>query len=103
MRREVPFTIDPDDLWPRDMRHRYRIYAVRGTGTHQEREVIAAAADAGGIGQALVTLNEEQKALGRGRRLYDLGRIGVLDVMPDGLPSPAGEWIVLPWDRGGAR
>lgn len=92
------FTIDHDDLWPRTPENRYRIYAVKGPG---EMEVIATAEDAGGIGQALVGLNEDEKS--RNRRLYDRGRIGVLDTMPGGNPSPHGEWIVLPWDRGGKR
>lgn len=95
MRGATDFEIEDDVLWPRDPDHRYRLYAIRG----REREVLAAAPDAGGIGQMLVTLNDDEKALGKGRRLYDRGRLGILDVLPDGNPSPAGEWIVLPWDR----
>lgn len=86
-------TIDADGVWPRDLAHRYRLYARVG----ERLEVLAAAPDPGGLGQAIVTLHQDAKAAGR--RLCDLGRIGVLDVMPDGEPSPAGEWIVPLWDR----
>jgi hypothetical protein len=78
--------IPQDDLWPRDAAHRYRIYARRG----RELEVLAAAPDAGGVGQAILTLHDDQKQAGR--RLADLGVIGCLDVL-----TP--EWVVLPWER----
>lgn len=83
-----------DQLWPRDAEHRYRIYAKQG----DTLVVLAACPTAGGIGQAIVQLHEDQKAAGR--RLCDLGRVGVMDVMPDGKPSPTGEWILSMWDRG---
>jgi len=75
-----------DDLYPRDERERYRIYAVRG----DEREILATAADAGGVGQALITMHEDCKEVDM--RLADLGTIGVLDAVE-------GEWVVLPWGR----
>lgn len=87
----------PDELWPRVPEYRYRVYAVRSGGRTsralEEMEVLAAAPDAGGLGQAILTLHEDEKAAGR--KLSDRGRIGVLDV----LAGPKGEWIVLPWDR----
>lgn len=89
-----------DELWPRNEENRYRLYAVRSTGPKRwehELEVLAACPNPGGIGCAIVALHEDAKK--DGRRLADLGRIGVLDVMPDGRPSPSGEWVVLPFDR----
>lgn len=94
MKRD-PFVIADDDLWPRDAEHRYRLYAVRG----EEREVLGATDSAGGIGEMIVALDADEGE--RGRKLYDRGRLGILDVLPDGKPSPAGEWLILPWDRGG--
>lgn len=89
-----PITTTVDELWPRDAEHRFRIYAVVG----DERTVLAATGTAGGIGEALVTLNEDQHAIGR--RLVDLGRIAVLDVLPtDRKYRATGEWIVSPYDR----
>jgi len=83
------------DLWPRIPEFRYRLYARRG----DELEVLAACPTPGGIGNALVTLNEDEKAVGR--RLSDKGVIGVLDVLPDGRRSTAtGEWIASPFPRG---
>lgn len=67
---------------------RYRVYAVAGN----RRDVLATAPDPGGVGQALVALNDDEKA--RGRRLVDLGKIGVYDALEH-------EWIVMPWHRGG--
>ena len=86
--------IDIDSVWPRTEEYRFRLYAVVG----DERDVLAAAADMEGIGCAIATLHDDQKLIGR--RLDDLGRIGILDVMPGGNPAPAGEWIVTPYDRG---
>jgi hypothetical protein len=82
-----------DDLYPRDLENRYRIYGVVG----REQTILATTDSAQGIGLALVTIHEDQKSIGR--RLADLGRIGVLDVMPNGAPSPTGEWIVTPYNR----
>jgi hypothetical protein len=83
-------SIDIDQLWPRDEDHRYRLYARRGTDLH----VLAASPSAGGIGEAIVALHEDEKTVGR--RFADLGVFGVLDVLAGG---PTGEWIVLPWER----
>lgn len=87
------FSIDVDDLWPRDGEHRYRLYAVVG----DDRKVLAAAASLPAIGQAIETLHDDAQQVGR--RLGDEGRIGILDVLPGGKPSPRGEWIVSPFDR----
>lgn len=81
------YEITVDDLWPRDADHRYRVYGRRGEDLH----VLAACADAGGIGLILVTLHNDQKQVGA--RLADLGQIGVLDTIEN-------DWIVLPWNRG---
>lgn len=91
--------IDHDALWPRDAENRFRIYAV--VGDHME--VLCATPTAEGIGTALYTMHEDAKRVGR--RLADRGRIGVLDVLPDQDYSHGhlGDWIVLPWDRGGRR
>lgn len=78
--------IDIDDLYPRDETERYRLYAVRG----DEREILATAPDAGGIGQALITNHEDCKEVGM--RLSDLGMIGILDTVE-------GEWVLLPYTR----
>lgn len=91
--RTTPPPHDMDDVYPRDAEHRFRVYAIVGG----DRDVIACARDAGGVGMALVTIHEDQKSIGR--RLADLGRIGVLDVMPGGVSSPRGEWVVQPYDR----
>lgn len=82
-----------DDLYPRDELHRWRIYAVTG----DERRVLATSPTAAGIGVALVTMHEDARSAGR--RLVDEGRIGVLDCLPGGKPSPTGEWLVSPYDR----
>lgn len=87
--------VDTDELWPRDLEHRYRLVVVKGPQGYPE--VLAAAPDPGGLGLAIITLHEDAKA--DGRRLIDEGRVGVLDVMPGGERSSKGEWIVLPWDR----
>lgn len=89
--RESQHDLVADDLYPRDAEHRYRIYALRGK---DDLEVLATSSTPGGIGMALVTLHEDEKA--RGQRLADRGRIGVLDVLAGG---PTGEWILLPWVR----
>lgn len=80
-----------DDVWPRDdPDYRYRLYARRG----HTLEVLACAPDAGGIGAAIVALDEDMRAVGGA--LPDVGVIGILDVA-DG---PRGRWILLPWQRG---
>lgn len=87
MASAAPYEIAHDVLYPRDEQHRYRVYAVAG----KEMTVLACCPDPGGIGCALVQINEDEKS--RGRRLVDLGKIGVYDAIN-------GEWIVLPWHRG---
>lgn len=80
------FTIDHDDLWPRDEAHRYRLYAVRG----DEREVLAATPTMGGIGLAIGIIHDDCKQAGK--RLADLGMVGIYDAIN-------GEWILLPFTR----
>lgn len=94
------YTIDIDVLYPRDARHRYRIYAVV-PGEHPR--VLATTATVGGVGAALVQLHKDAKDAGG--RLADEGRVGVLDVMAEGAHGERahGEWVVLPWDRQGGR
>lgn len=87
-------SIPMDAIYPRDAAHRYRIYMRDDDGLH----VLAATDSAGGIGEAIVQIHADQKE--HGRRLADLGTLGVLDVLPDDGPGhPHGEWIVLPWSR----
>ena len=76
--------IEVDDLWPRDHRNRYRLYAVTG----DKLEVLAAAPDLPGIGQAIATIDEETDG-----GLGTLGRTGILDAVER-------RWIVKPWERG---
>lgn len=83
--------IDQTDLWPVDAEHRYRLYAIQG----EHREIIAVSPTMGGIGCAILAIHEDQKEIDR--RLADLGRIGILDVLA---PGPTGEWILLPYLRG---
>lgn len=78
--------ITHDDLWPRDAEHRYRLYVVRD----DEREVLAASPTMEGIGLAIRTIHDDCKEVDM--RLFDLGKIGVLDAV-------AHEWILLPWSR----
>jgi hypothetical protein len=82
--------LDADVIYPRDEEHRYRIYARRGSGRTVELEVLACAGTPAGLGVALVTLDEDEKE--HGRRLVDLGAIGVLDAVDR-------RWIVMPWHR----
>lgn len=86
------FGIDVDDLWPRDEEHRYRLYARVG----RRLDVLAASDSTAGIGLAISTIHDDQKQAGR--RLADLGQIGVMDV----LAGARGEWIVLPFNRSNA-
>lgn len=85
-----PFEIDEDAVYPRDEAHRYRVYARRGRGRSLELVVLACAGSSAALGVALVTLNEDERE--RGRRLSDLGAIGVLDAVDR-------RWIILPWHR----
>lgn len=84
-------TVASDALWPRDEAHRYRLYCR----DHDGLRVLAAAPDAGGLGQAIVTLHADAKAVGR--RLNDEGQIGVLDVL--GGTDGRGDWIILPFNE----
>jgi hypothetical protein len=88
-----PYEIQIDVLWPREPAYRYRLYARDDDGLH----VLAATDCPEGIGSAIARIHEDQKEVGR--RLCDLGVIGVLDVLPGGEPHPKGEWLVLPWPR----
>lgn len=87
--------IQNDDLWPRDARHRYRLYFLKG----EELAVMAATPSMGGIGVAIGALYEDQKAVGE--TLSAFGRLGVMDTCPGGVPSEEGEWIVVPFRHGG--
>lgn len=91
-RRAIPFEIDTDVLYPRDAEHRFRLYGRIGDSLN----VLATTDSPAGIGTAIVQIHDDQKEAGR--RLADLGTIGVLDVMAGG---PRGEWVVLPWERSG--
>lgn len=75
-----------DDTWPRTEAFRYRIYARRG----DQLEVLAATGTPGGIGVALVQLDDDERE--RGRRLIDRGAVGVLDVLDS-------RWLISPWHR----
>lgn len=81
------YEIPIDTLYPIDEEHRYRIYARRGK---DELEVLCATPTPGGIGVALVQMDEDARSIGR--RLVDQGAIGVLDVIDR-------RWIVMPWHR----
>lgn len=82
----MTYAIAPDDLYPRDDEHRYRIYARRG----DDLRVLACAGSPEALGVALVCLDDDQGGLGE--RLYELGQIGVLDAV-------RGRWLILPWTR----
>lgn len=73
-----------DDIYPRDELHRYRLYKRTEL---DGLELLAAAPDAGGIGQAIFTLNEEA-----GGQLWLNGRLGILDAI-------LSRWIVNPWSK----
>lgn len=80
-----------DVLWPRDNPdYRYRIYARAPDG---DLTVLACAPDAGGVGQAIVTLDNDARAVGG--RLTDHGSIGVLDVQGDPVGG-RGTWVFAP-------
>lgn len=76
------YVIAHDDLWPRVPMYRYRLYAWRPDG----HDVLAATPSMGGIGVALLALHEDQRRTGG--TLGDLGRVGVLDVLPDDVRCP---------------
>lgn len=84
---EAPFELALDVLYPIDDDHRYRIYARRGK---DELEVLCSTPTPGGIGVALVQLDDDARE--HGQRLVDRGAIGVLDVIQR-------RWIILPWHR----
>lgn len=77
--------ISSDALYPRDEEHRLRVYARRGSDLR-----VLAATDLDGLGVMLRQLDEDERE--HGRRLIDLGAIGVLDAVE-------GRWLILPWHR----
>lgn len=91
-------TVSIDDIYPRTPEHRYRLVSVSASGGV---DVVATAPDAQSLGLMIVTLHEDlRREVGLEARLYDEGRIGILDTCPDGEPSETGDWILLPWQRG---
>lgn len=95
---EPSIPADHDALWPRNAENRYRIYARRG----RKLTVLATAATPAGVGNALVSLDDDARKVDR--RLVDEGAIGVLDVLPDystgqRVGKRGGRWIVMPWHR----
>jgi hypothetical protein len=80
-----PFDVPEEAVYPLP-ESRYRIYARRG----EEREILAHAPDPAGLGVALVQLDEDERE--RGRRLVDLGAIGILDALEH-------RWLIMPWHR----
>jgi hypothetical protein len=79
------YVIPSDALYPRDEAHRLRIYARR-----DKRLSVVAATDSEGLGPALLQLDADERE--RGRRLVDLGAIGVLDAIE-------ARWLIMPWHR----
>lgn len=77
--------LSTDDVWPRDEAHRFRLYNLVGGSL----VTIAAAGDAGGLGQALVTMHREGELR---------GRTGVLDVL--GGSEGKGVWVINPFEKG---
>jgi hypothetical protein len=84
--------IDSDDLWPRDEEHRFRLYGRLG----DELTVLAAASSPGGIGEAIIQIDLDQREIHPNRCLGDLGATGVLDAVER-------RWIVSPWHRPDGR
>ena len=82
------FVIDSDDLYPRTEEERFRIYARKGN----QRPRVVATTDAEGLGSALLQLDADERE--RGRRLVDLGAIGILDAVER-------RWLVMPWHKPG--
>lgn len=85
-----PVEIPEDAVYPRDEEHRYRLYARRGRGRNVELDVLACAGSPQALGLAIITLDQDEAE--RGRRLVDLGAIGVLDAVEH-------RWIIQPWHR----
>lgn len=79
-------TVALDELYPRDARHRYRLYLYHDG----ELDCVAACPNPGGIGVALVQLHHDERA--EGGSLSARGIVGVLDVLED-------DWIVKPFPR----
>jgi len=80
----------PEEAYaPRTEEERYRVYLRAG----EDLSLLATAGTAGGIGQAILTNDEDARAAGYGA-LYDLGVLGLLDAVER-------RWIVLPWQGGG--
>ena len=80
------YVIPEEAYAPRDADHRYRIYAREG----EDLRILAFADSAGGIGEAIVQLDADQRE--HGEHLTDLGAIGVLDAVSH-------RWLLLPWAR----
>jgi hypothetical protein len=79
------YVIPSTALYPLDEEHRLRIYARVG-----KRLRVVAATDFEGLGPALRQLDADEAE--HGRRLCDLGAIGVLDAV-------AGRWLIPCWHR----
>jgi hypothetical protein len=79
-----------DDVAPRRLKERYRIYRLRGG----ELTLVATTGTPGGVGVAAVTLHGEGE--------FPVGcACGVLDALPDGTEDDQpGVWIVNPWEAG---
>lgn len=74
------------EVWPRDERHRYRVYLLAAG----ELTCVAACPRPGGIGVALVQLDDDERAVGS--TLSGRGAVGVLDAVER-------RWIVKPFPR----
>lgn len=81
------YIIEHDAIWPRDEEHRYRLYALLDNSLN----VLAAAPNPGGIGEAIFGFDDDLKE--HGDALADLGRLGILDVIES-------RWIVNPFPHG---
>lgn len=79
------FVIPSDALYPRDDAHRLRVYGRQG-----ETVNVIAATNIDGLGRTLIELDNDQRE--HGRRLVDLGAIGVLDAVER-------RWLIMPWHR----
>lgn len=75
-----------DELAPRVLRERYRLYRRKPDG---DLQVIATVASPEAVGVALVTLAEEGE--------FEGCALGVLDVCPGGEPAENGRWLVKPF------
>lgn len=83
-----------DELYPRCEEERFRLYIRR----NDELEILASAADMGGIGLAIGTIHDDCKNAGM-RRFDDLGVLGILDTLAHAPVITSGEWVVTPWER----